>query len=276
MDGSFWDALRNQGRVIAALYISEGLNRFARRSWGLFEEMMSILIHVIGFSAIRLLTGATSHRGMPMIPFLVSGVFTYWIFKTTLVPVSNFQAAKSRYPVFPRVTQLDILIARFLVNVSLYMFVSLLTFYVLYLVNLSAPIHNFVELVGLLLLAGFWGLSIGLILGGVYTVLPILRTLTSGFLRILMYTSGVFYVWPEVPYSLRPIAIWNPFFHIEEFMHSAYFEVYHSPIASWKYVTTFTVIVFFLGLVTERRFRPMNVRSRPVEETDPYELVDAL
>jgi hypothetical protein len=59
-------------------------------------------------------------------------------------------------------------------------------------------------------------------------------------------------------------------------MHSAYFEVYHSAVASWNYVVTWTVLAFVLGLVVERRFRPLNVLARRPQEEDPYELVDAL
>jgi ABC-type polysaccharide/polyol phosphate export permease len=90
-----------------------------------------------------------------------------------------------------------------------------------------------------------------------------------------MYTSGIFFVWPEVPYSMRPIAIYNPFFHLEELMHAAYFEVYHSPIASWNYVITIQVLTLALGLVVERRCRPLRGHGTRPEGEDPYAVVDS-
>lgn len=269
-DGSFASACHNQARVLYALFLLEGQNRFARRAWGLFEELAGILIHVIGFSALRLMTGAVNHRGMPVIPFLVSGVFLYWMFKTTMVPVSNFHASKSRYVAHPRVTQLDVLLARAAVNIGLYLCVSLGTFYFLILIGLSAPIYNLGLVIVILLLGGIWGLGIGLVLGGLFSLLPIFRTTSSGFLRLVMYTSGIFFVWPEVPYALRPFVIYNPFFHLAEKMHSAYFEVYDSAVASWDYIICWIVLTFTLGLVVERRCRSMNHRERRPDEDASY------
>src|SRR6218665_598335 len=137
MQDTFSRALKSQLNVLGALVVLEAHHRFARRSIGLFEELASIGVHVAGFVVLRYLAGANTHYAMPAIPFMASGIFVFWMMRSNLMAAANFPGSKRRYPVMPKVTQLDVLIARCTVNTCLYLFIGAATFITFYFLGLG-------------------------------------------------------------------------------------------------------------------------------------------
>jgi capsular polysaccharide transport system permease protein len=230
--------------------------RFARRSLGILEEIGSIAIHVVAFSILRLMAGVQSHYGMPILPFTASGVYTYWLFRTGVAQVSTSLLMGARYSSFPIVTPLDIGLARGLVNVLLYIGIALASFYFLQLIGYSGPIRDVVKVVGLLLTAGLFGIGAGMVCAGIFHYVEIMRTVVLvGGLRFLSLVSGVFFVYPDLPYKLRPYAEWLPLLHLNDMLRAAYFPTYEANWASPSYVAIWVVGALSLGLVVERALR---------------------
>lgn len=261
MTDTFSHALENQFRSLRSLIYFESNLRFARRSIGVIEELAGILIHVAGFAALRYLAGAPTHYSMPAIPFMTSGIFAFWMLRSNIMQASNFNIAKNRYMVLPRVTQLDVLTARCIVNTLLYIGVAMSVFYLFYFLGIGPAPYAPWTLVMIFCACSLWGYGTGLVLGSVFLFLPVVRTIFGGFTRVLMYTSGIMFIWPEVPYSFRYIVEKNPLFHMVEFVREAYFGTYISAMADPFYVFKWIILSLALGLVVERLCRPYALMS---------------
>jgi hypothetical protein len=90
-------AVYRQIEVFGALLQREMEWRFARRSLGMVEEVASIVVHVATFAFLRVVSGAEIHDSMPILPFVTSGVFVYWMLRTGLNNVSAAVFLVSRY-----------------------------------------------------------------------------------------------------------------------------------------------------------------------------------
>lgn len=270
----FVAAARNQVRTVIALVGTEASARFARKTFGVVEEVGGLAIVVAGLAALRYFTGSRTHHGMPMVPFLTCGVFIFWTFKTTLSQSSTFASAKARYEFMPRVTQLDVLIARSIVNTLFYVGLALGAFTAFYFIGISDWMEQPFLVIAVLLVSSLLGFGVGMIFGAINTFAPFFRTIQHVLMRVLMFTSGVHFIWPEVPYMFRWIIIENPLFHLCEFIRSGYFVAYESPVASSLYLGVWIASTLAIGLMCERLCRPFYERDRrrATENEDPFAL----
>lgn len=260
----FLFALKNQINAIGSLILLEAHLRFGRRSLGFYEDLASIAIHVAGFTLLRYISGMGSHYGMAAIPFMTVGIFVFWMLRTNLNLASAFKSAKGRYRFNARVTQLDVLIARTVISTILYLGIGFATFYIFVYVGIGPMLASPWMVAVILLISGVWGFGCGLILGGAFLYFPVLRTIWGGMMRVLMYTSGLMFIWAEVPYSFRFVVEYNPLFHMAELVRQFYFGTYVSPVASWRFIFFTVVVTLALGLAIERicREKALNAPNR--------------
>jgi capsular polysaccharide transport system permease protein len=250
---------RRQCEVFGALLQRELEWRFARRSLGMFEEVSSIIVHVATFSFLRIISGSEIHDSMPVLPFITSGVFIYWLLRTGVNNVSSAVFLVNRYAPFASVTPLDVALARGAVNLILYAFLGMASFYVLQLLGYSGPIRDPFRVFGMLLYAGVFGIGCGLFFGGVFYYAPIMRTVVlTGCMRILALISGTYFVIPDIPARLRPYAVYNPLLNMSDMMREAYFATYNADQADPAYVFYWVVGAVAVGLIVERALRPVS------------------
>lgn len=254
---------RRQIDILAAVFYRETLFRFGRRSLGVLEEVGSIVIHVAIFSVMRIIMGVEVHDGMPLLPFTAVGVYCYWLFRTGLAQVSSAVFQGPKYQAFPQVTPLDIALARGGVNILLYIAIAFASFWGLELLGFSGPIGDPVRVLLILMAAGIFGLGIGLACSGLFYYVPIMRSvIVIGGLRLLSLVSGTFFVFPDIPYNLRPYAVWIPNLHMADMIRAAYFPSYRENWTSTTYVMTWIVGSLLGGLLVERAMRPVTTGGR--------------
>lgn len=252
MSDVFTTALRNQGRTFMAMLMAEYSMRVSKRSLGVFEELFSLSVMAGSMLMIRLMAGAPTHHGMPVFPFVISGIVLFWMFRTTLFRVATFKNAKGAFRNNPRVTALDVLAARATLNVLFYILMAFPVFLFLYFCGLSPFMSNPGEVLFLMILMGIWGFSLGLCCGALFLYVPFMRLVIQGCMMLLMWISGVMFIWAEAPYMFRWVVMYNPIFHFMELMRSAYFASYVTPIGDWSFVLVTVSVSLALGLMLER------------------------
>jgi len=245
-------ALKNQGHSIVAMLSAEYALRISRRSLGIVEELLSLGFVAGSMLVLRLMAGGASHHGMPVLPFVISGLGLFWMFRTTLFRTANFKNAKLNFRGQPRVTALDVLLSRAVVNVLLYTSIVFPIFLLLIWMGWSPPMERPGMVLLIFELAGLWGFGTGLCFGALFLVAPFMRMVVGGLMMTMMWISGVMFIWPEVPYMLRPIFQWNPLFHFMELLRDAYFSAYETALGSWSFVLWTIFITLALGLALER------------------------
>ncbi len=272
MDNILVAATKNQVRSLGAVLSATFALRSSRRTLGLFEELGGLIFIAGGMLLLRVMTGAPTHHGMPMAPFLLSGLITFWLFRTTVGQVSNLQSAKATFRNNPRITSLDVLVARAAVNVFIYTCIGAAAFATVYLAGLSPGLERPELVLALCLLMGIWAFGFGLCLGAIYLYAPPLKVVVGGLLHMAMWLSGIMFLWPEVPYMGRWFFAANPLFHYMELLRDAYFEAYQTALGDWQFLLTVVFVTLALGLMLERvvRAKAQEQTQRPQEETDPF------
>lgn len=272
MDNPFVTAMKNQGRALNAVLRAQIAMRGSGRALGLIEEMAGLMFIAGGMLVLRALSRAPTHHGIPMVPFLLSGLLFFWMFRTTVNQSIGLRSAANVFRANPRVTTLDVLFARAAVNVMIYAGIGLTAFLVTYWIGLSPPMQSPGIVVFMCFLMGSWAFGVGLCLGTLYLYAPGMRVVVSGLLHIAMWVSGIMFLWPEVPYVMRPFFQLNPLFHFMELLRTAYFPTYTTAMGDWSYVLAVVSICLTLGLMLERvsRAKAMDNGGRRLDDGDPF------
>lgn len=255
MSGILVTAAKNQWRALVSLVVTEFMVRSSRRSLGMVEEIGGLALFVVGFVAFRLLAKGNSHHGMPVLPFVLSGLVLFRLFLTTSLKLMSLASLRGQYKNNPRVTTLDIVLARAFYDFLIYTFIAFSAFIILYSIGMSPWMQHPWIVLALFILASIWGVGIGICLGTLQYYIPVLRIIMAPMMMLLMWLSGIFFIWPEVPYSFRWLMDGNPIFHMIELMRDAYFQSYVSAVASWPYFLSWVFLSLILGLTFERVLR---------------------
>ncbi|WP_165837701.1 ABC transporter permease [Zavarzinia aquatilis] len=255
------NAISNQLRVLKAVTFREAKARIGLNFLGVWTEFGRLSVAIAVFSVMRYITSKGIHRGMEIVPFIATGVLMFWIFRRTLMLVSTTTLSAERYSFFPQVTILDLAISRGIVNIVLYVILSFVAFAVFMIAGVSQPIYRPAYVAMLLIVSGFYGLFAGIIFNALCTRIRLVRPVLQVALRILLMTSGVFFVIPEIPYLFHGFALWNPLLHLNDLMRQEYFGKYKAEMADFGYAMEWLFWLVFFALVSERAMRPRVERA---------------
>lgn len=254
------NAVGNQWRVLNAVIFREAKARIGLNFIGVWGEFGRLSVAIAIFSIVRYFTSKGIHRGMEIVPFIATGVLMFWTFRRTLLIVSNTSLSYDRYSFFPQVTMLDVALGRAIVNIILYIILSFIVFGVFIVAGISQPIYRPAYVAMLLIVSGMYGLFAGLIFNALCARVRVVRPILQVALRVLMMTSGVFFVIPEIPYLVHDIALWNPLLHLNDLMRHEYFGKYKAEMADFGYAMRWLFGLIFFALVSERAMRERSGR----------------
>jgi capsular polysaccharide transport system permease protein len=156
---------------------------------------------------------------------------------------------------FPRVTLIDTVIARFLLQFVTTCFVAavLLGGFVIYA-------HDQVRIDPLPILLS---VALAALLGlGVASVNCTLFIYSETWLRIFgiinrptMLISGVFFLYEDLPKSAQAVLWWNPLVHLTALMREGFYPVYNPGFVSEAYVAFVSLVLLMLGVLLLRVLR---------------------
>lgn len=226
--------------------------------WFFIQPIFQTAVLAIVFGGMASL----STDGIPPILFYLAGVTAWNYFSNCLRTTSNtFTANASLFGkvYFPRVvTPLSIVISNLIqFGIGLLLFLSLYGFYSF---GDYTPKPNSVLLLLPLLVVvmGFMGLGLGMLISAMTTRYRDLQYLVEFGVQLLMYATPVILPLSAVPANYQPIMLANPMTGVIETFKYGFFG---TGTFSWLllgYSVGFTVVVFLLGLVvfnrTEKNF----------------------
>lgn len=248
-------ALDTQGRVIIALALREIHTLYGGKSLGYLWAIFQTAFGVAVFWIIRAFTHAAAPHGMTMLSYLVAGFGIWNIVSRILLKCMAAVDGNRALLTFPQVTPLDIMLARALV-LSATQIVSMGV-----LLSCGIPfgypitISNLGQLIIVIFLATFLGLGLGIILGSLAIYLPVLQQLVPVIMRILFFTSGVFFSVSMLSHRVGDFLMLNPIMQLIELSRMALSNGYTSLYADFWYVVQTTIVILSLGLLLERYAR---------------------
>ncbi len=249
------DGFKVQKRVVWALMLRETKTLFGKHKLGYLWAVINASFQVGVFWFIREVAGAQPPHGMSTPVFLLGGFIPWLIFNNGVTDGMNAIWANRTLLTYPQLFPLDPLIARVLLQSAMQTVVFAILLCTAWgmgqHVEIVTPHAIFISLL-LALLLGFGG---GAMCSALNLMWPTTSQLVPMLMRLLFFTSGLFFTIVDLPSSLRAILYYNPLTHMIEYMRSGFVTDYGEHYISLSYAFTFALILLVFGLLLERYAR---------------------
>jgi lipopolysaccharide transport system permease protein len=227
-------------------------------AWFLIQPMLQTAIFTVVFSGIANLPT----DDIPPILFYLAGVTAWNYFAQCLRSTSNTFTANAHLfgkVYFPRaVTPISVIISSLIqFGIGLFLFI---VFYAYYSLSGQPIIPNIVLLLLplLILLMGFMGLGLGMLISAMTTKYRDLQYLVDFGVQLLMYATPVIIPLSAVPDKYKFVMTFNPMTGIIETFKFGFFGIGCMQWGLLLYSIIFTIGIFITGLIifnkTEKNF----------------------
>lgn len=186
--------------------------------------------------------------------FYATGMIPFLIFMNINKVLSSALSYSKQLLVYPRVTIIDALLARLILNALTQISISVLTLSSLLLVLDTGTrlIAGKIVLAHVLVigLGTGWGILNCLLI----SVMPLWQSVWSILTRPLVLLSGVIFMYNMVPMPYRDWLWFNPLIHVVGLMRGGFYPNYDDSYVSVGYVVLVSLLPAVLGLVFLRRY----------------------
>ncbi len=243
-----------RGRVIAALMLREMSTRYGRTPggyvWAILEPLGMILILGWAFS----LLARSPSLGVSFLLFKATGFMILQVFTVLGGQVGHALTFSKPLLRYPRVTWVDAVAARFLLNAMVVMVVSILILSgIIIFEQLTVVLHWGPILIAMGFAAGL-GLGVGCLNCYLFMRFPVWTQLWSILTRPLFIISGVIFLYEDMPAIAQQVLWYNPLLHLTGLMRDGFYPLYRPTYISLTYVAACIMVPMALGLLLLRRY----------------------
>lgn len=235
-------------RVVLALMLREMTARYGKSFggylWAFAEPvaMIAILSAVFSF-AIR-----TPALGNNFPLFFATGFMSFQYYMELAQFSSSAVNMNRPLMQYPRVTAIDAIIARVLLQfitlsiVTIVIFAGILWYFDIH------TIYDFKSILEAVGLATLLGVGTGVTNVFIFTLIPTYQNIWRILTRPLFILSGIFFVFEDMPLLVRDLLWWNPLVHITALMRKGFYPNYDALFVSKLYVGSIGAGLLALGL----------------------------
>jgi capsular polysaccharide transport system permease protein len=248
-------AIAVQGRVLFALIMREMTTRYGRNIggyiWALLEPAATIALLAVIFQFIS--RHPALGGNFPI--FFATGYMAFHIYLDISRAVSNAVTANKTLLTFPRVTIIDTVLARFILQLLTTIFVGTTILGGLLMVFDEPIILRFEAITLSIALAAAFGLAMGLFNCITFAWSKTWQTVFGLLNRPTFIISGIFFIYEDLPRFAQDIVWWNPLIHVTALMRKGFYPTYEASFVSPVYVILCATVLFMLGVMLMRTMR---------------------
>ena len=219
--------------------------------WALLHTMWHIAI----FWGIRAFAGVQAPHGMHILIFLLVGFGAFHIFSKSINKCMGAVSGNKALLTFPQVTPIDLMISRIILVWGTELTAGLLFIFIGHLCGIPVYLNSVGGLLAFLLLTPVLGLGVGMICASLAVLYPTLEQIIPMVLRIMFFTSGLFFSATSIPSNVLKYLWYNPMLQIIEWGRYCLSQGYPVLDYSLPYLIIVTVSSLCLGLLLERYVR---------------------
>ena len=257
-----WRGAVMNGRVLVALIFREAALRFGAGPfayvWTLVEPTLLVGIMLVLRIYVKHYSPAF---GDSSTVFLLTGLLAFRMTRNTINKSGKAISSNTTLFGFGAVKPPDVVIARVVVEFTIWMIVLTIFFTAVSRILQIEVITKFQDFVLALVSIFFFCIAMSMFNATVGALVAIWRTIWKIATLPLLFASGVLYMPSSMPPEVLNIIIWNPFLHCIEAMRSTSYLDYMS-LYSPVYLNTFTAVVLLFSLAIERLFRKEIIRAK--------------
>jgi capsular polysaccharide transport system permease protein len=241
-------------RAVSALMLREMYSTYGRSVGGFLWAVIEPAAGIAVLSLIFSLGFRSPPIGTNFAIFYASGLLPYMMFTSLAGKISGALNFSKQLLVYPSVTFVDAIVARFLLNLMTQLMV---TYIVLAGILLTFDTRTVLEPLWIaegLALAAVFALGVGTVNAYLFTRFPDWQYFWSILTRPLLILSCVIFMYDNVPQPFQGILWFNPLVHAVGAMRAGFYPNYRVDYVSPVYVLAVSVTLILIGLLLLRRF----------------------
>lgn len=236
-------------RTVSALMLREMTATYGRSPGGYIWALLEPVLGIALLSAIFSLGFRTPRLGTNFAIFYATGLLPFLMYVDLSSKVAQAVNYSKQLLAYPRVTLVDALLARFLLNLLTQLLVS---YILLAGIILLYDTRTTLEIDRVLLaysMATALGLGIGIFNCFLMSMFPIWQRAYGIVTRPLLLVSGVIFMYETIPNPYRGWLWYNPLMHVTGEMRAAFYKSYEAAYVSPLYVFILAAVFGTLGLL---------------------------
>lgn len=242
-------------RTIIALILREMSTTYGRSPggylWAVGEPAAGIALLSVVFSYAF----STPAIGNSFPVFYATGFLPFMLYLDVSKKVAGSIAFSRPLLMYPAVTYVDAIIARFAVNLVTHIMVFVLVTAALVFFFDPQVSLDFAAIIFSLTLAAVLALGVGVLNCLLIALFPVWESVWSIINRPMFVISGVIFAFKDIPQPLRDWLWFNPLVHVVGQMRMGFYPTYDGSYVSRVYVLGFGLVMLALGLALLRFFR---------------------
>jgi capsular polysaccharide transport system permease protein len=241
-------------RTIMALVLREMTSTYGRSPggylWAVIEPAAGIALMAFIFTLFL----RNPPLGSNFLLFYATGLLPFMMFLSISTKMSQTLAYSRQLLSYPRVTIIDALAARLILNVITQLMVSIIVLGgILGFFDLEATFHLPAILLSYAMAIGL-GAGIGTMNCFLSASIPVWSNIWAVITRPLLIVSCVLHLFDSTPMPWRGYLWFNPLIHVVGEMRSAFYMGYDAPYVSVAYVFGVALVIGLLGLLFLSRY----------------------
>jgi capsular polysaccharide transport system permease protein len=240
-------------RTVTALVLREMSTTYGRSPggylWAVLEPAAGIALLTFVFALFL----RNPPLGDSFALFYATGIIPFLTFSdisNKIAQALNFSRSLLAYP---RITFLDAIVARLLLNGMTQVMVAAVIFGVMLNLIETRTILHLDDAALALVLAAMLALGVGTLNCYLVTRFPVWQQVWGIAMRPLGLISGIIHVYDMLPRELQAVLWYNPLVHVLGLMRRAFYVGYDAPYVSVPYVVGVALVCFALGLALLRK-----------------------
>lgn len=251
------DAMRNRRhatfRAVVALMLREMATRYARTPggylWAILEPLGMIVILGMAYAMLA----ASPSLGASFLLFKATGFLILQTFGVLGGQVGHAILFSKPLLLYPRVTWVDAILARFLLNATVLAVVMVLILGGIILWDRVATLLLWDRILLAVVLAAALGLGVGCLNCFLFLRFPVWQQVWSLLTRPLFLISGVIVLFEEMPQLGQEVLWFNPLIHLTGLMRAGFYPTYRPHYISVVYVGLWVMLPMVAGMLLLRR-----------------------
>lgn len=242
-------SLRRHFRVVYSFTLRDIKTRSGATYFGFLIGTIVPFGHIFVLLIVYAVLGRKAPIGTDVTAYLTTAILPFVVWTYTHQKVSLALPQNAGLAFFPVVKFIDIILARFVVEVLNSTLVVLSTAVVLYFMVEDFFIFDLSGFIFAIMVSCVLGLSTGFVFGFIILMSPVAAMVSILLVPIYWMTSGTFFIPDALPVQMRQVVSYFPLSHVVDFGRTRFYSEYISNYHALNYVYAVIIVNFTLGMI---------------------------
>ena len=250
------DEIAIRWRVAYAIVLRDIRTRFGQTRLGYVWALVEPIAHLLTLGTVFFeLNSGRPPIGDSLFLFYVTGLMPFLMFSHVSYDVMGATEANNVLLMLPIVKRTDVMVAQAVRQLATELFVGIIIFSTSGLLGEQALPADLLRCATAILLLWLLGIGVGAVGMVVAEMFPSYRTFYDALLRMLYFTSGIYFSALMMPDWVRSWLEWNPILQAIELFRSGFFRQYEPHWLDVNYLILWVIASIGIGFAMERSLR---------------------